>query len=49
MSDSTSVLDGLTTCEAAARFRVGEDCIRAWIKSGQLRATNTADARCAKP
>lgn len=40
---------GLTTAEVARRYRVGEDRVRAWIKSGVLKAINSADAKCGKP
>ncbi|VTR93335.1 unnamed protein product [Gemmata massiliana] len=40
---------GLTTAEVARRYRVGEDRVRAWIKSGLLKAVNTADVACGKP
>ena len=40
---------GLTTAEVARRYRVGEDRVRTWIKSGALKALNTADSTCAKP
>jgi hypothetical protein len=40
---------GLTVTEVAQRHRVGEDRVRAWIKSGALKAINTADAKCGKP
>jgi transposase len=35
--------------EIARRFRVGEDRVRGWIRSGALRAINTADVRCGRP
>lgn len=40
---------GLTTAEVARRYRVGEDRVRGWIKSGALRAINTTDAASGKP
>ena len=40
---------GLTVRDVAERYRVGEDKVRTWIRSGQLRAINTAAAKCAKP
>lgn len=40
---------GLTTADLARRYRVGEDRVRAWIKSGLLRAINTAATTCGKP
>ena len=40
---------GLTTAEVAARYRVGEDRVRGWIKNGALKAINTADAKCGRP
>jgi hypothetical protein len=39
----------LTTRDVATRYRVGEDRVRGWIKSGILRAINTADVSCARP
>lgn len=40
---------GLTVSEVARRYRVGEDRVRGWIKSGKLAAINTSDAQCARP
>ncbi|VTR93578.1 unnamed protein product [Gemmata massiliana] len=40
---------GFTTAEVARRYRVSEDRVRAWIKSGLLKAVNTADVACGKP
>jgi transposase len=40
---------GLTVAEVARRFRVGEDKVRSWIKSGELAALNTASALCGRP
>ena len=40
---------GYTVRDLAARYRVGEDKIRGWIKSGELSAINTAAVACAKP
>ncbi|QJW93094.1 helix-turn-helix domain-containing protein [Frigoriglobus tundricola] len=48
-ADATAPTRGLTTEEVAARYRVGPDKVRAWIKSGALRAINTADVACGKP
>ena len=42
-------LRGYTTAEAAKLFRVSEDKVRAWIRSGELAAVNTAGPRSAKP
>ena len=39
---------GLTVREVARRYRVGEDKVRAWIRSGELRAINTAAVACGK-
>ena len=39
---------GLTVREVARRYRVGEDKVRAWIRSGELRAINTAAVVCGK-
>jgi hypothetical protein len=33
----------------ARRYRVGEDKVRGWIRSGELRAVNTAAALCGRP
>jgi hypothetical protein len=33
----------------APRYRVGPDKVRAWIQRGELRALNTASARCGRP
>ena len=40
---------GFTVADLAARYRVGEDKIRAWIRAGLLRAINTSSASCARP
>ncbi len=40
---------GLTVADVAKRYRVGEDKVRAWIKSGLLKAVNTQDVACGKP
>jgi excisionase family DNA binding protein len=40
---------GFTVADVAARFRVSADKVRAWIRRGELRATNTADRRCRRP
>lgn len=39
---------GLTVREVARRYRVSEDKVRAWIRSGELRAINTAAVACGK-
>ncbi len=49
MSDTTPAAHGLTTADVAKRYRVGQDRVRAWIAAGELRALNTADARCGRP
>jgi hypothetical protein len=40
---------GHTTADVARRYRVGEDKVRGWIKSGELVAINTAGALCGRP
>ena len=40
---------GFTTADLSRRFRVGEDKIRNWIRSGELTAINTADVKCGRP
>src|SRR5262249_58914514 len=40
---------GLTVCDVAARYRVGEDKVRTWIKRGELFAVNVAAALCGRP
>jgi excisionase family DNA binding protein len=40
---------GLTVAEVAARLRVGEDKVRAWIRRGELAAVNVAAALCGRP
>jgi hypothetical protein len=47
--DTTPSLVGLTVREVARRYRVGEDKVRAWIRSGELAAINTASVLCGKP
>jgi hypothetical protein len=39
---------GLTVADVARRYRVGEDKIRNWIASGQLRALNVASTLCGR-
>jgi excisionase family DNA binding protein len=40
---------GSTVRDIARRYRVGEDTVRRWIRSGELAAINTARVRCGKP
>jgi hypothetical protein len=40
---------GFTPREVARRYRVSPDRVRGWIRSGELKALNTARARCARP
>jgi transposase len=40
---------GLTVRDLAARYRVGPDKIRAWIRKGELKAIDTASSRVGKP
>jgi hypothetical protein len=40
---------GFTVADIAARYRVGPDKVRAWIKAGELTAINTSAAICARP
>jgi len=40
---------GLTVADAALRYRVSPDKVRAWIRRGELRAINTAATLCGKP
>jgi hypothetical protein len=40
---------GLTPNEVARLIRVSPDRVRAWIKSGELGAIDTAPHRCGKP
>lgn len=40
---------GLSVREVAARYRVGRDTVRAWIRSGLLPAINTGAALCGRP
>lgn len=40
---------GMTPREVAKLLRVSRDRVRAWIKSGELGAINTAVTRCGKP
>lgn len=48
MSDTTAPR-GYTTADAARLLRVSEDKVRAWIRSGELAAINTAGPRSNKP
>lgn len=45
-SDTTT---GYTTADIARRYRVGEDKVRSWIRSGELPAINTSSTRCGRP
>jgi hypothetical protein len=45
----TLSLRGLTTADAAKLLRVSADKVRAWIRSGELAALNTAAPQCRKP
>ena len=47
--DSDAPAAGYTVADLARRLRVGEDKVRSWIKSGELRGINTAAALCGKP
>jgi hypothetical protein len=38
-----------TVAEVAARYRVGEDKVRGWIRRGELVAVNVASALCGRP
>jgi hypothetical protein len=49
MPTDTTSPRGYTTTDAARLLRVSEEKIRAWIRSGELAAINTADVRCNKP
>jgi hypothetical protein len=40
---------GYTVADLCKRWRVGADKVRTWIKTGQLAALNTRDARCGRP
>ena len=48
-SNTICAASGLTVRDVARRYRVGEDKVRAWIKTGELAAINTAATLCAKP
>ena len=45
----TDLASGFTVADLAARYRVGEDKVRAWIKAGELKALNTSSTLCARP
>jgi excisionase family DNA binding protein len=40
---------GYTVAEVAARYRVGEDKVRAWVRRGELAAVNVATVLCRRP
>jgi hypothetical protein len=40
---------GFTVADIAARYRVGQDKVRGWIKRGELAAVNTSAALCGRP
>ena len=40
---------GFTIADVAARYRVGPDKVRAWVRRGDLAAINTASALCGRP
>lgn len=46
---ATAAVRGFTVPELKQLLRVGEDKIRAWIKSGELPAIDTSGARCGRP
>jgi excisionase family DNA binding protein len=47
--EAGAAVRGLTVGEVARRYRVGEDKVRAWIRSGELAAINTAAVRTGRP
>jgi excisionase family DNA binding protein len=48
-SDNLDTVRGLTVRDIAKLMRVSRDKVLGWIRRGELRAANTADARCRKP
>ena len=44
----SELLRGFTVRDVAARYRVGEDKVRAWIKRGELSAINAASSFCGR-
>ncbi len=40
---------GITVADIAARYRVGEDKVRGWIRRGELAAINTGTVLCGRP
>lgn len=48
-STEVSQVAGLTVCDVARRYRVGEDKVRGWIANGELKAINTATRLCGRP
>jgi hypothetical protein len=49
MANQAAELQGLTVADVARRYRIGEDKVRQWIRSGELAAVNTAAALCGRP
>jgi excisionase family DNA binding protein len=47
--EAGAAVRGLTSAEVAERYRVGEDKVRAWIRSGELPAINTAGVLSGRP
>jgi hypothetical protein len=40
---------GFTVTDISRRYRVGEDKVRRWIATGELKAINTASVLCGRP
>jgi hypothetical protein len=49
VNDTIAPTAGLTVADAARRYRVSPDKVRAWIARGELAAVNTSATLCGRP